>query len=107
MIALLAALLLAQAPAPEGTRPGPPPATPGAGSERRGDAPRQGDAPKQDAAGKRATPDEAKGAGGRRKPDRKPTDEEVIRELDLLERLPLLERLELFDPGGDAAARKR
>lgn len=51
--------------------------------------------------------------GEKQLPDPKPppqkaadADEEVIRNLDLLERLPLLEKLELFDSSGDSPEKK-
>lgn len=89
MIALVAALLLAQAPAPRGARPAPPPAG------ERAPAPRRERAP---------DPDPAAAPRPDRAPD--PSDEEVIRNLELLEQLELLRRLELFDAAGETARKE-
>jgi hypothetical protein len=93
VIALAAALLLAQAPAPRDARPAPPPA-----KERAGEP-----APER-RAGRTGSPDQAEAPDRARAVD--PSDEEVIRNLELLEKLDLLLRLELFDPAGEPPAKQ-
>lgn len=98
MIALAAALLLAQAPAPAGAAPGDQarPTRPDA------EAPEPADPPPRAGRGDRGRAEVRAAVPA---PATDPRDEAVIRELELLEHLGLLQELELFDAAGDPPPR--